>query len=165
MTRHLVPTLATALALAASATCEAEEPPAPSPPITHGNGKLLLTGGVSSIDGAAGGGLTPWAVTASYATQNQFGGIAHATRVVTNDYTMNAYGAALGIDDRFELSIDQRLHASGRSALDDARRSRASTGRATKRPDERKHESPSPSPLRCRLVGLANGRASSHTSQ
>ena len=23
-------------------------------------GKLLLTGGVSSIDGAAGGGLTPW---------------------------------------------------------------------------------------------------------
>ena len=24
-------------------------------------GKLLLTGGVSSIDGAAGGGLTPWA--------------------------------------------------------------------------------------------------------
>ena len=26
-------------------------------------GKLLLTSGVSSIDGAAGGGLTPWAVT------------------------------------------------------------------------------------------------------
>jgi hypothetical protein len=25
-------------------------------------GKLLLTGGVSSIEGAAGGGLTPWAV-------------------------------------------------------------------------------------------------------
>ena len=27
-----------------------------------GTGKLLLTGGISSIDGAAGGGLTPWAV-------------------------------------------------------------------------------------------------------
>ena len=31
-------------------------------------GKLLLTGGVSSIDGAAGGGLTPWAVIGSNAT-------------------------------------------------------------------------------------------------
>ena len=28
-------------------------------------GKLLLTGGVSSIDGAAGGGLAPWAVIGS----------------------------------------------------------------------------------------------------
>jgi hypothetical protein len=36
--------------------------------IAAGDGKLLLTGGVSSIDGAAGGGLTPWAVTGSYAT-------------------------------------------------------------------------------------------------
>ena len=108
MTRHLVPTLTAALALAASAATQAEEPPPPSPPITHGNGKLLLTGGVSSIDGAAGGGLTPWAVTASYATQNQFGGTAHVTRVVTNDYAMNAYGAALGINDRFELSISRQ---------------------------------------------------------
>ena len=30
--------------------------------------KLLLTGGVSSIDGAAGGGLTPWALIGSQAT-------------------------------------------------------------------------------------------------
>ena len=32
-------------------------------------GKLLLTGGVSSIDGAAGGGLTPWAVIGTNATE------------------------------------------------------------------------------------------------
>src|SRR5262245_18586352 len=50
------------------------------------NGKLLLTGGVSSIDGAAGGGLTPWAVTGSYATTDQWGGTAFATRVRTQDY-------------------------------------------------------------------------------
>ena len=41
--------------------------------LAAGDGKLLLTGGVSSIDGAAGGGLTPWAVTGSYATSGQFG--------------------------------------------------------------------------------------------
>jgi hypothetical protein len=34
-------------------------------PLAHAEtGKLLLTGGVSSVDGAAGGGLSPWAVSA-----------------------------------------------------------------------------------------------------
>jgi len=32
------------------------------------SGKLLLTGGVSQIEGAAGGGLTPWAVIGGYGT-------------------------------------------------------------------------------------------------
>ncbi len=68
-------------------------------------GKLLLTAGVSSIDGAAGGGLTPWAVTGSYATQDQWGATAHATRVRTRDYALTAYGAALGWGDRAELSL------------------------------------------------------------
>ncbi|MGM9486556.1 DUF3034 family protein [Ideonella sp. YS5] len=77
----------------------------PAPPLTHGQGKLLLTGGVSSIDGAAGGGLTPWAVTASYATAHQFGATAFATRTTTQAYAMNAYGAAAGVDDRFEVSL------------------------------------------------------------
>jgi hypothetical protein len=30
------------------------------------NGRLLATGGVSSLEGAAGGGITPWAVLAGY---------------------------------------------------------------------------------------------------
>jgi hypothetical protein len=76
-----------------------------SPSVRFGNGKLLLTGGVSSIDGAAGGGLTPWAVTAGYATTGQIGGTAFATRVQTRDYALNVYGAALGVADRFELSV------------------------------------------------------------
>ena len=36
-------------------------------------GKLRLTGGVSSIDGAAGGGLTPWAVIGTNATEGEIG--------------------------------------------------------------------------------------------
>lgn len=72
---------------------------------TLGSGKLLLTGGVTSIDGAAGGGLTPWAVTASYATEGQFGATAFFTRVKTQDYALNDYGAAIGYGDRFELSV------------------------------------------------------------
>ncbi|CAN5449440.1 DUF3034 family protein [soil metagenome] len=68
-------------------------------------GKLLLTGGVSTIDGAAGGGLTPWAVIGSNATDGEIGGTVHLTRVNTRDYGLTAYGAAVGIHDRFELSI------------------------------------------------------------
>ena len=68
-------------------------------------GKLLLTGGVSSIDGAAGGGLTPWAVIGSNATADEIGGSAYVTNVGTTDYGLNIYGAAVGFKDRVELSI------------------------------------------------------------
>ncbi|MBI3367217.1 MAG: DUF3034 family protein [Burkholderiales bacterium] len=69
------------------------------------NGKLLLTGGVASIDGAAGGGLTPWAVTGSYATHGQVGATAHLTGVKTQDYSMTAYGAAISWGERVEFSL------------------------------------------------------------
>lgn len=68
-------------------------------------GKLLLTGGVSTIDGAAGGGLTPWAVTGSYATEGQLGASVHATRVQTSDYALTGYGVAAAWNDRVELSL------------------------------------------------------------
>jgi hypothetical protein len=69
------------------------------------DGKLLLTGGVASIDGAAGGGLTPWAVTGSYATRGQVGGTAHVTAVKTQDYALLTYGAAFSWNERIEVSL------------------------------------------------------------
>ncbi|MBC7609316.1 MAG: DUF3034 family protein [Polaromonas sp.] len=71
-------------------------------------GKLLLTGGVSSIDGAAGGGLTPWAVIGSNATDDEIGATAFLSTAGTKDYGLNVYGAAVGFKDRFELSIAQQ---------------------------------------------------------
>lgn len=68
-------------------------------------GKLLLTGGVSSIEGAAGGGLTPWAVTGRYATTGEIGGTAFVTGAKTQDYSLLTYGAALAFKDRVELSV------------------------------------------------------------
>lgn len=70
-----------------------------------GRGKLLLTGGVSSVEGAAGGGLTPWAITGSYATEGEIGGTAFVTGARTRDDSLAAYGMAVGIHDRIELSI------------------------------------------------------------
>jgi hypothetical protein len=76
-------------------------------------GKLLLTGGVSAVDGAAGGGLTPWAVIGSQATAGEIGVTAHATRVNTQDYGLSTYGAAVGIHDRFEISLARQDFKAG----------------------------------------------------
>lgn len=76
-----------------------------APALAQSNGKLLLTGGVSSIDGAAGGGLTPWAVTGSYATAGEVGATAFITRAKTGNYGLLTYGAAVAFHDRVEISL------------------------------------------------------------
>ena len=75
------------------------------PPSPLSGGRLLLTQGVSSIEGAAGGGLTPWALISGYDTGNQVGGNVHDTYIKTQDYSLNTYGVALGIGNRFEFSL------------------------------------------------------------
>ncbi|MDI1309507.1 MAG: DUF3034 family protein [Methylotenera sp.] len=79
--------------------------------ITHAenySNKLLLTGGVSQVEGAAGGGLTPWAVIGGYGTNNEIGGNVHYTYAKTNDFQLDSYGVTLGFYDRFELSVAQQ---------------------------------------------------------
>ena len=68
-------------------------------------GKLLLTGGVSTIAGSAGGGLTPWAVIGTNATEGEVGASAYLTHAATQDYALTGYGVAIGIHDRVELSL------------------------------------------------------------
>lgn len=68
-------------------------------------GKLRLTGGVSTIDGAAGGGLTPWALIGSNATEGETGASVFVTRARTQDYGLTAAGVAIGLQDRVELSF------------------------------------------------------------
>ncbi|MES3020636.1 MAG: DUF3034 family protein [Pseudomonadota bacterium] len=68
-------------------------------------GKLLLTGGVSTIDGSGGGGLTPWAVIGTNATTGETGFAANLTRVSTRDYGLSAAGAMVAFNNRFELSV------------------------------------------------------------
>ncbi len=75
--------------------------------------KLPLTGGVTSIDGAAGGGLTPWAVTGSNATEGQWGATATASVVSTRDYSMRVLGALVAWDDRAELSFAHQDFTTG----------------------------------------------------
>lgn len=70
--------------------------------------KLLLTGGVSQVEGAAGGGLTPWAVIGGYGTNNEIGGNVHYTYAKTNDFKLDSYGVTIGIYNRVELSVAQQ---------------------------------------------------------
>ena len=50
------------------------------------SGRLLATSGVSQVEGAAGGGLAPWAVITGYDTRDQVGGNVHATYVGLGDF-------------------------------------------------------------------------------
>lgn len=68
-------------------------------------GKLVLTGGVSSIEGASGGGISPWALIGTQATDGETGVAAYLSRATTDDYRLNAAGVAIGFNDRLELSL------------------------------------------------------------
>ncbi len=71
-------------------------------------GKLLLTGGVTQLEGAAGGGLTPWAVIGGYGTDDEIGANAFYTRVNTGAYHLDDAGVMIGIYNRVELSFAQQ---------------------------------------------------------
>jgi hypothetical protein len=71
----------------------------------RGGGKLLLTEGVTSIEGAAGGGLATWATIAGRETDAGVGGSLHITHVPLKDFTLTSFGGAIGFYDRVELSF------------------------------------------------------------
>jgi hypothetical protein len=68
-------------------------------------GKLTATGGVIQVEGAGGGGLTPWALITGYGTRDSYGANAHYTYISTQDYKLTSYGVAVGLLDRVELSV------------------------------------------------------------
>lgn len=70
-------------------------------------GRLLATGGITEIEGSAGGGITPWALIAGLGTEDQIGGSASCTQVAPQDFRLDTCGVALGIDNRLELSADR----------------------------------------------------------
>ena len=86
-----------ALALAAA--------PASAGLLDERSDRLLLTGGVSTVEGAGGGGLSPWALIAGYGTRDQVGGGSFFTYVNTPDFNLRSFGGNIGIKNRLELSV------------------------------------------------------------
>lgn len=68
------------------------------------SGRLLATGGVTTVDGAGGGGLATWATITGYGTGDGIGLNGHYTVVDTGDYQLQSAGAAVGLFNRLELS-------------------------------------------------------------
>jgi hypothetical protein len=81
-------------------------------------GKFLLTGGFSDVEGAGGGGLVPWALITGYGSSDSWGANVHYTSAPLRDVQLNAYGVAVGAFDRFEFSFTRHdLDVNG-TALD-----------------------------------------------
>jgi hypothetical protein len=75
---------------------------------TMAGDRLLATGGVTQIEGSAGGGLVPWAVIAGYGADEQVGGSVFYTNVHTKgDFDIDTSGVNIGIHNRIELSASQ----------------------------------------------------------
>lgn len=100
MIRRSLAVLAVTLAVAASPASAGDR---------RAGGKLLLTNGVTSVEGAAGGGLSTWAVVAGNETRDGIGGKANVTLVALPDFDLTTVGAAIGVNDRFELSYTHQV--------------------------------------------------------
>jgi hypothetical protein len=81
-------------------------------------GKLLLTAGFSTVEGAGGGGLTPWALITGYGSSDSWGANTYVTGIALRDFDFTAAGVGVGIFDRFELSFSRQMLDATNGALD-----------------------------------------------
>ncbi|MAX33457.1 MAG: hypothetical protein CME72_10395 [Halomonadaceae bacterium] len=81
-----------------------------SAPAAQAGSRLLATGGVTQIEGAAGGGLSPWGVLTGTASGDEYAATASVSQARVDDYSLGVIGIAGNIQDRLELSLArQRL--------------------------------------------------------
>ncbi|WP_203299139.1 DUF3034 family protein [Marinobacter sediminum] len=67
--------------------------------------RIWATGGVSTIEGSAGGGLVPWALLGSYASDEEWGGTLALSQAETDDYSLSVTGAGVNWNNRIELTV------------------------------------------------------------
>lgn len=70
--------------------------------------RLLATGGATTIEGAAGGGIVPMAVISGYGAQEEWSATAFGSYVDTSDYQLEVFGGSWSWHNRVELSIAQQ---------------------------------------------------------
>lgn len=71
----------------------------------RGGGRLLLTNGITNVDGGTGGGIATWALISGHETRDGVGGAAHISKVLLPDFDLTTYGGSIGLFDRVELSF------------------------------------------------------------
>ncbi|WP_404408231.1 DUF3034 family protein [Pseudidiomarina marina] len=68
-------------------------------------GRIIATGGLTTVEGSGGGGLVPWATLSSYAEEGQWGGTIAYNQVNLDDYKLAVKAATISVDNRWEFSI------------------------------------------------------------
>lgn len=68
-------------------------------------GKLLLTNGVTTVEGSSGGGIARWSTIGGRQMAGGVGISSHLTAIELPDFGWRSYGVAVGIGDRVELSV------------------------------------------------------------
>jgi len=75
--------------------------------------RLEWTGAVTQVEGAAGGGLVPWALIGGLGTNVEVGGSAVVTYVRTRDFALRTAGASVDVDNRVEISAARQRFDAG----------------------------------------------------
>ena len=68
---------------------------------------------MTQVEGAAGGGLVPWALIGGLGTSDQVGASGFYTFVTTGDFKLRCGGVAVGLHDRLELSFARQRFDAG----------------------------------------------------
>jgi len=79
----------------------------------HAGDRLEWTGGVTQVEGSAGGGLVPWALIGGLGTDVEVGASAFATYVSTQDFALRTAGASVDVDNRVEISVVRQRFDAG----------------------------------------------------
>ena len=79
----------------------------------HAGERLEWTGGVTQVEGSAGGGLVPWALIGGLGTDVEVGASAFATYVSTQDFALRTAGASVDVDNRVEISVARQRFDAG----------------------------------------------------
>jgi hypothetical protein len=75
--------------------------------------RLQWTGGVTEIEGSAGGGLVPWALVGGLETNDEIGATAFFNYVSTTDFELRSTGVSVEFTDRVEISAARQRFDAG----------------------------------------------------
>ncbi|RUO25298.1 DUF3034 domain-containing protein [Aliidiomarina minuta] len=71
-------------------------------------GRLLATGGVTTVEGSSGGGIVPWATLSGYAEDDEVSAIATLSALHLDDFDLKVAAASVNFYNRLELSVAQQ---------------------------------------------------------
>lgn len=73
--------------------------------------KVIGTGGATTIEGSAGGGIVPWAVINGYASSGQWSITGFRNQVSVDDFSLRTLGASFSYGNQVEVSVTEQTFA------------------------------------------------------